>query len=322
MSLDVDSGQRFTFLFTDIERSTVLFEKLGNQYPQLLCRHRDVIRSVATEWGGEEIDCRGDEFFLAFGDPDRAARFAAEAQRALAGEPWPHESEVRVRMGIHTGRAEVGADGWVGLDVHRAARVAAAAHGGQVLLSEATAELVRSLDSKRLGEFVLAGLSAPELLFQLVIPGLPDTFPPPRGLTPARRPRVFVADDSVLLREGLALLVERAGWDVVGQSARADDVLAQVDALRPDVVVLDIRMPPTFTDDGLQAAKEIRRRYPDVAVLVLSQYAEPTYARELMEAGGRKVGYLLKDRVADVDAFPAALARLAAGEVVLDPELS
>ena len=141
-------------------------------------------------------------------------------------------------------------------------------------------------------------------------------------MTPAQRRTILIADDSALLREGIALLVERAGWDVVGQVASADELLAQVAELNPDVVIADIRMPPTHTDDGLVAAKEIRRRHPEVGVLVLSQYAEPVYADELLAEGRERVGYLLKDRIADIDGFAAALEQLAEGGLVLDPVLA
>jgi class 3 adenylate cyclase/CheY-like chemotaxis protein len=310
-----------TLVFTDVEGSSGLLERLRGEYPRLLAKHRELVRAAAAGADVEEVECRGDGFFFTFADPEEAAEFALRVQASHADASWPGGEEVRVRMGIHTGQALVGGEGYVGLDVHRAARIGAAAHGGQVLLSAQAAEQVAGAESRRLGDFRLAGLSEPQCLFQLVAPGLDDEFPPPRGVTPANRRRILVADDSVLLREGLVLLVERAGWDVVGQAADADELLARVDELRPDVVIADIRMPPTHTDDGLRAAKEIRRSHPEVGVLVLSQYAEPVYARELLEGGEEGVGYLLKDRVADVDGFAATLETLAAGGCVLDPEL-
>jgi class 3 adenylate cyclase/CheY-like chemotaxis protein len=316
-----DTGQ-LTFVFTDIERSSALLKALGDGYPPVLAAHREIIRAAAKRHGGDEMECRADEFFLTFPVPGDAARFAAEAQLDLADHAWPTGANVRVRMGIHSGHAIMGPHGYVGLDVHRAARIANAAHGGQVLVSETAARMMPEVQTKPLGEFMLAGLSESESLFQLVIPGTGVGFPSPRGLTRAKRPRILVADDSVLLREGLALLVERAGWEVVGQAASADEVLTQVEAVEPDVVVLDIRMPPTWTDDGIRVAKAIRRTHPQVGVLVLSQYAEPRYADELLAEGRERVGYLLKDRVADVDGFAAALDRLLAGECVLDATLT
>ena len=131
--------------------------------------------------------------------------------------------------------------------------------------------------------------------------------------------RVVLAEDSVLLREGVARLLADAGFDVVGQSATADDLLLKVRSYSPDVAIVDIRMPPTHTDEGLRAAQEIRERYPGTSVLVLSQYAEPAYAMELLADSAEGVGYLLKDRVSDVDEFCAAVKRVAEGGSALDP---
>jgi len=133
--------------------------------------------------------------------------------------------------------------------------------------------------------------------------------------------RVVIAEDSVLLREGLARLLDEAGFDVVESVADGEQLLRAVAEHTPDVVVADVRMPPTHTDEGLRAALVIRRRWPGVAVLVLSQYVEERYATELLAGDTRGVGYLLKDRVADVDEFVAALRRVGAGGAALDPEV-
>jgi DNA-binding NarL/FixJ family response regulator len=133
--------------------------------------------------------------------------------------------------------------------------------------------------------------------------------------------RVVIADDSVLLRAGLARLLEDAGFDVVGQAADAEDLLRKVRAHKPDVAVTDIRMPPTQTDEGLRAAQQIRSESPEVGVMVLSQFIDEGYALELLQGNAEGVGYLLKDRVADVDAFVDALRRVGARGSVLDPEV-
>lgn len=132
--------------------------------------------------------------------------------------------------------------------------------------------------------------------------------------------RVVIAEDSVLLREGLVHLLAKAGYDVTAVPD-ADALLRSVDADPPDAVVADVRMPPTHTDEGLRAALLIRRSHPDVAVLVLSQYVEERYAVDLIAGDTRGVGYLLKDRVADVEEFLAALARVTDGGTALDPEV-
>jgi DNA-binding NarL/FixJ family response regulator len=133
--------------------------------------------------------------------------------------------------------------------------------------------------------------------------------------------RVVVADDSVLLREGVVRLLEEWGFEVVGQAGDADDLLRKVNAHKPDVAVVDIRMPPTNTDDGLRAALKIRAEHPGTSVLVLSQYVEESYALELVGDAAGGVGYLLKDRVADVERFIDAVKRVAEGGSALDPEV-
>jgi DNA-binding NarL/FixJ family response regulator len=133
--------------------------------------------------------------------------------------------------------------------------------------------------------------------------------------------RVVVADDSVLLREGVVRLLEENGFEVVGQAGDAEDLIRKVKAHKPDVAVVDIRMPPTNTDDGLRAALEIRAELPDTGVLVLSQYVEEGYALDLVGESAGGVGYLLKDRVADVDRFVDSVRRVADGGSALDPEV-
>ena len=133
--------------------------------------------------------------------------------------------------------------------------------------------------------------------------------------------RVALADDSVLLREGLVRLLEEAGTEVVAAVADGPSLVRAVTEHRPDVAVVDVRMPPTHTDEGLRAAVEARRLVPGTAVLVLSQYVEVAYADELLAAGRGGVGYLLKDRVADVDTFLAGLEDVVSGGTVLDPQV-
>src|SRR5580765_5609530 len=131
--------------------------------------------------------------------------------------------------------------------------------------------------------------------------------------------RVVIADDSVLLREGIARLLEEAGFDVVGQADDADQLLLKVRSYSPEVAIVDIRMPPTHTDEGLRAAREIRATHPGTGVLVLSQYVEPEYALDLLSESAEGVGYLLKDRVSDVKEFAAAVRRVGEGGSALDP---
>ena len=287
----------------------------------MLSDHRRLFREAVESCAGQVVDHRGDEFFVVFEDAGRAAEAVSEAQRAFAAHPWPEGVELRVRMGLHTGEPAIRDGAYYGLDVHQAARIAQAGSGGQVLLSQRTRDALQSShELADLGEHELAGLDEPVRLFQLNVPGLPSRFPP---LTTARKEfrglRVVLADDSVLLREGIARLLEDAGFEIVAQSGTAEDLLRHVGMHKPDVALIDIRMPPTQTDEGLRAAKEIRERWPDTGVLVLSQYVEPAYAMELLGENAEGVGYLLKDRVSDVDEFASAVRRVAEGGSALDP---
>jgi predicted ATPase/class 3 adenylate cyclase len=176
-----------TFLFTDIEGSTRLLESLGDAYPPILERHHAILREAIAAGAGTEVSTEGDAFFAVFPSAPRAVAAVAQAQRALAGEAWPSGVAVRVRMGLHTGEGVLGGDSYVGLDVHRAARVAAAGAGGQVLLSEATHSLAAGnlppgVTVEDLGQHRLKDLSRAEHLWQLAIEGLPHEFPPPRTL--------------------------------------------------------------------------------------------------------------------------------------------
>jgi len=131
--------------------------------------------------------------------------------------------------------------------------------------------------------------------------------------------RVVVADDAALLREGLARLLVEAGFEVAGLAADAEELFALVERCQPDVAIVDIRMPPSFTDEGLQAAKQIRARWPNVGILVLSQHVRASYALELLSDGTDGIGYLLKERVSDVEELRAGVERVGKGDSVLDP---
>jgi predicted ATPase/class 3 adenylate cyclase len=176
-----------TFLFTDIEGSTRLVQELGSDYAQLLAEHCEIMREAIGASGGTEVGTEGDSFFAVFPSPSGGVAAAARAQQALAARAWPGGHEVRVRMGLHTGDGTLGGDDYIGLDVHRAARIAAAGHGGQVLLSGTTRALVEKAlpvgaTLRDLGAHRLKDLANPERLFQLELPGLPADFPALRSL--------------------------------------------------------------------------------------------------------------------------------------------
>jgi class 3 adenylate cyclase/tetratricopeptide (TPR) repeat protein len=176
-----------TFVFTDIEGSTQLLKRLGKRYGEALADHRKILRAAVREHGGEEVDRQGDSFLFAFPRAEDAAGAAIDGQRALAAHEWPAGSHLCVRMGIHTAEPTVSEGGYYGLGVHRAARIMAAAHGGQVLLSLATSSVLedaelRGARLRDLGEHWLKDLDRPEHIYQLDVAGLKSAFPLPRGV--------------------------------------------------------------------------------------------------------------------------------------------
>ena len=183
-------GGTVTFLFTDIEGSTRLLKQLRERYADALAEHQRILRAAFAEHGGHEIDTQGDSFFVAFRRAKDAVAAAVACQRGLQEEEWPDGAELRVRMGIHTGEPAAAGERYVGLGVHRAARIAAAGHGGQVLVSQATRELLRDdplpgVTLRDLGERQFKDLDEPERLYQLAASGLLEDFPPLRAGAPA-----------------------------------------------------------------------------------------------------------------------------------------
>ena len=181
--------QTLTFLFTDIEGSTAMLRRIGDGYAQVLADHHRLIRDALAAHDGQEVDTQGDAFFAVFSSASACVSAAITMQQALIAHRWPAGGEVRVRMGIHSGEASRTAAGLVGFDIHRAARIAAAAHGGQIVLSATTAALLGDSLSggvglKDLGVHRFKDLSRPERIFQLVARGLPVAFPPLRAARP------------------------------------------------------------------------------------------------------------------------------------------
>ena len=190
---DLPSGT-VTFLFTDVEGSTLLLKQLGAHYSEVLAEHQRILRRAFAAHRGREVDTQGDSFFVAFPRAKEAVAAAVDAQRELAAHAWPDCGEVKVRMGLHSGEPTIGTERYVGIGVHKAARIAAAAHGGQVLLSRTTRELVEDelppgVGLRDLGEYRLKDIDGREPVAQLVIEGLRNSFPPLRTLDLERRHR-------------------------------------------------------------------------------------------------------------------------------------
>ena len=247
-----------TFLFTDIEGSTRLLTGLRGGYAEVLGEHQRLLRAAFDEHAGREVHTEGDAFFVAFARASDAIAAAVSAQRSLASQPWPEGVEVRVRMGVHTGEAEIRQDDYVGLDVHRAARICAAGHGGQMLISSSTRALVADelpadVALCDLGEHRLKDLERPEHLFQLVVGDLPAEFPPPASLSPG---------------SGGANGLPQPPNQTIG---RADDVQAIVDRLRVDGVrLLTLTGPGGVgkTRLALDAARALKEDFADGAHLI------------------------------------------------------
>ena len=231
-------------LFSDIEGSTALLSRLGNKYGEALSAQRALMRSAISACGGREMGTEGDSFFVVFESATDAVRCALAAQRALVSHEWPDGATVRVRMGLHSGEPDRHDDGYVGLDVHRAARIAAAAHGGQVVLSDATRVLAESqlpadVLVRDLGWHRLKDIAAPERIYELTIPGLPQRFPPLKSLgaptsLPTAMTRLLGRDAElarlqVLVRSGEARLVTVTGAGGVGKTRLAIATAASVD---------------------------------------------------------------------------------------------
>ena len=187
-------GGVVTLVFTDIEGSTRLVQALGDRWTSLLHDHRVIMRDAWNAWNGHEMGTEGDSFFVSFPSASDAVAAAVQSQRALAAHSWPEGARIRVRIGMHTGEPTVVAGDYVGVDVHRAARIASAGHGGQVLLSKVTRDLVEQaapggVTFRDLGEHRLKDLEQPEWVFQLDIEGLQTEFPPLKSLeTPSNLP--------------------------------------------------------------------------------------------------------------------------------------
>jgi class 3 adenylate cyclase len=204
-----------TFVFTDVEGSTRLLRQLGDRYGEVVAAHRRVLRDAFGERGGQEIDRQGDAFFYAFARARDAVAAAVDAQRALAAQEWPDGAQVRVRMGVHTGEAELGDEGYVGLDVVRGARICSAGHGGQILLSETTRALLGgSLPDgaaiEDLGERRLKDLEQAERIYQVTFAGGASSFPALKTDESEDLAEMIKADVHRQIRESLAKSVRKS----------------------------------------------------------------------------------------------------------------
>jgi DNA-binding NarL/FixJ family response regulator/class 3 adenylate cyclase len=341
------AGGTLTFLFTDIEGSTQLLRRMRDAYGELLAQHEQILRGAFEQAGGREIDTQGDSFFVAFRRPKDAVLAAAAAQQALTAHDWPEGGEVRVRMGIHTGDASLESDRYLGLAVHRAARICAAGHGGQVLLSQTTHALLEAdeeelpgLTKRDLGQHLLKDFDRPVGIYQLVGSDLREDFPPIRTLDyeapfegdesrladAARRAsereadggvRVLIADDQALVRAGFRMILDaEEDVEVVGEAADGGEAVAEVKRLRPDVVLMDVRMPEL---DGIEATRRLMAQSEaETKVVMLTTFDMDEYIYEALKAGAS--GFLLKDT--PPEQLVSGIRAVASGEALLAPSVT
>jgi len=302
-------GGTVTLLFTDIEGSTRLLESLGNDYPEALAEHRRLIRAAVHAHGGVEVDTQGDAFLCAFATARVAVQAATEAQRALRG------NTVRVRMGIHTGEPALTDEGYVGLDVHRGARICAAGHGGQILVSSITRDLLDgSADLQDLGAHRLKDLAQPQQLYQVVADDLEQSFPPPRSETaPSNLPQPpspligradEIADVARLVHDG-ARLITFTGPGGTGKTRLA---LAAAEEVAPN-------FPDGAFFVGLAAVTDAELVLPMIAsALGVNQLSGQNLERLL---GTRRMVLVLDNFERLLDAAPHVAAVLDAGPDVV-----
>ena len=309
-----------TFCFTDVEGSTALSARLGEAlFGTMIERHREILRDAWRPWGGVEVNTEGDGCFVVFSDVDAALAACLRAQQRLAVERWPAEATVRVRMGVHIGHAvPTDAGDYISLAVNQAARVAACGHGGQVVVSAASAAEATGPALQRLGRFRVRDFAEPLELFQLLGDGLQLEFPPLRGAHPLDLIRVAIADDQALVRAGFAVLLRTAeDIHVIGEAADGRAAVELAIRERPDVVLMDIRMPEM---DGVEATRRITTddRLSSTRVLMLTTFDLDEYVIEALKAGAS--GFLLKDTLPDD--LLAAVRVVAGGDALLAPSVT
>ena len=303
-----------TVVFTDMEGSTALRQRVGEKrFSDMLAAYEALLRECVAAHGGLEEKAVGDGHMLAFPGARGALRYAVALQRALsADDALPFE----VRMGLHSGDVERQGTEMRGRVLAKAARISAQARGGEILVSRVVRELAGLDESSEIWfdegrEVELRGLR-----------GRHELLPVRWENQPRPRERIVVADDAAMVREGVAALLREHGMEVVATVGDAESLQEAVARHRPDVALVDIRMPPTYTNEGLVAAELIRQAYPAVGLLVLSQHVEPSYAVRLIQDGEQRSGYLLKDRISEVEVLLDAVRRVARGGCVVDSSLA
>lgn len=302
-------------LFTDVVGSTDLLSRVGPAAAdELRDRHFAEMRSALAVHRGTEVKTLGDGMMDVFESATDAIACAVTMQQAAAAQ-GRRDPETRqdIRIGLSVGEATVEDGDYFGVPVVEASRLCAAAAAGQVLVADLMRTFVAARGVHQLdpvGELQLKGLPDPMTAWQVLWEPTEET-----------TLRVALADDSGLLREGIARALEEEGIDVVLQASDADELLAGLTAARPHAVIVDVRMPPTHTTEGLDAAERIKADHPEIGVLVLSATLQEGAARRLLEATTGGIGYLLKDSVGDIAELAAAVRTVASGGSAIAPDV-
>ena len=313
-----------TFLIADVRGYTAFTSEHGDEAAAALTgSFATVTRDVVARFDGNVVEFRGDEALVVFESPRSAIRAASALQVAMAG--GDAGSAIPVGIGLDVGEAVPIDDGFRGAALNLAARLCGIAAAGEILATKELLHLagpIQGVSYEDRGPTRFKNVAEPVHVLR-VVPDDDDPAAAFRGVAePAVAPtRVVLADDSVLFREGVARVLGDHGFAVVAQAADAEELALLVERELPDVVVTDIRMPPTNSNEGLLAAQQIRAEHPDVGVVVLSQYVETTHAIKLLQESPAGVGYLLKDRVSDIADFVDTVRRVARGGSAIDPEV-
>jgi DNA-binding NarL/FixJ family response regulator/class 3 adenylate cyclase len=320
------------FLIADVRGYTSFTERKGDEAAgRLVSTFASIVRDIGSQHEGALVEMRGDEALMVFESVREGIRAAVEMQARFAGDQtFEGNGPLPVGIGMDAGEAVPAEDNFRGNAVNVAARLCGLAGPGEVLASQEICHLagrMEGLDYRDRGSIRLKNLSIPVRVIRIV----PQVDDPAARFTSLGASedesdagpglRVVVADDSVIFREGVVRVLTEAGHRVVGQVGDAEQLLERVRADPPDLVVTDIRMPPTNTDEGLVAASQLRREFPSMGVLVLSQYVETHHAMNLLAESPAGIGYVLKDRVANVADFADSVRRVAKGQSVIDPEV-
>lgn len=293
-----------TIVFTDVVDSTQ-YAASQPQPGEAFAAHLAELAWHVEHVGGRLVKSVGDGVMASFASATAAVECAIAMQRATS--ETTAEPPLSIRVGISSGDVNVRDDDFHGLPVVEAARLCASASGGQILVGERTRLLAPSSAlMEDVGTIQLKGLPEPTRTWQAV------------WTAATSKLRAVLADDAVLIREGVARLLASAGIDVVGQAGDPGELEAKLADLHPDIAIVDVRMPPTFTTEGIELAERLTGLAPHTAILVLTQDPQPGHVRRLMSAAPRGVGYLLKERITDLHDFTDIVRRVASGETILD----